>query len=101
MHRDESDKYRSRRTWLRLIYLAWAMAWYVLTGFGRLGQGRVVVLCYHGVNMRQRNRFVKQIRRIAGRAVGIPDLAQVTSESSGLPLVCVTFDDGFADLQPL
>jgi peptidoglycan/xylan/chitin deacetylase (PgdA/CDA1 family) len=79
------------------VYLAWATVWYLLTGFGHLCRGQVFVLCYHGVTACQQQRFARQMRRIAGRAVDASELTSV-GDSPGLPRVCVTFDDGFACL---
>lgn len=89
--------YAKRGIAVRLAYLAGACCWWALTLGGRLGRGRVVVLCYHGVRDEQAERFRRQAKRIAKRAVGSWELE--TAESMlGRPRVCLTFDDAFANL---
>lgn len=92
--------YSNRGILVRLIYLAVSSAWWMLTGFGCLRGRRAVVLCYHGVSSSQRDRFRRQMRCIAARAIGVADLDDAGSRGSRrrLPRVCVTFDDAFANL---
>ncbi len=95
--------YARRGTTVRVIYVAVALLWWLLTGGGRWGGPRVVTLCYHGVTRRQRKRFRRQMERIAGRAVPSAAAGAVPASGSGgrrgsLPGVCVTFDDAFANL---
>ena len=61
--------YGKRGPLVRCVYLAVAISWWLLTGFGRLGRPRVVTLCYHGVTRDQRDRFRRQMALIAGRTV--------------------------------
>jgi len=89
---------RKRGTIVRLIYLTWAAAWWVLTGFSRSVRGRVVVLCYHGVTPRQRRSFERQMRLIADRATDVSLLTSTQSGNQNRPRVCITFDDGFSNL---
>ncbi len=68
----------------------------------RPNAGRCVTLCNHGVTPAQKGGFKWQVRAVAARA--IPTDAMPTDEkprvksSTGLPFVCVTFDDGFANI---
>jgi len=84
---------------VRLMYLAVAILCWVVTGFGRLARRRVIVLCYHAVGSGQRQRFVRQMRMIAGRVISTSEIAAAATDSKrGLPCLCVTFDDGYAGL---
>jgi peptidoglycan/xylan/chitin deacetylase (PgdA/CDA1 family) len=80
---------------VRLLYLGVSLAWWMLTGCGRVRRPGTVVLCYHGVTGAQRERFARQMALLEGRAAG-------TGGPSGLgrrrPKVWVTFDDAFACL---
>ncbi|MFG0274879.1 MAG: polysaccharide deacetylase family protein [Phycisphaerales bacterium] len=89
--------YAKRGIAVRLAYLAGACCWWALTLGGRLGRGRVVVLCYHGVRDEQAARFRRQARRIAKRAVGSWDI-EAAESMLGRQRVCLTFDDAFANL---
>ncbi len=90
--------YGKRGPVVRCVYLAAAMTWWLLTGFGRLGRARVVTLCYHGVTRDQRDRFRRQMALIAGRAVSAAAIGATRARPWALPRVCVTFDDAFANL---
>jgi peptidoglycan/xylan/chitin deacetylase (PgdA/CDA1 family) len=78
---------------VRLVYMMCALVWAILTGFGRFRRDGIVVLCYHGVSARQRERFAWQMSKIRFRVV---------NSSRKLPgrgyRVSVTFDDAFANL---
>jgi len=90
-----SSGYARRGAFVRVVYLVLACLWWAVTLGGRLPRQRIVVLCYHGVNDAQRERFSRQMRRIAGRATGV---AGVGPGGLGGMMVCVTFDDAFANL---
>lgn len=92
------EVYGKRGRLVRLAYLTCALIWWVLTGLGRLGRHRAIVLCYHSVTAEQQHRLEWQMRRIAGRTVSTSDLAKTCGGIGGPPRVCVTFDDGFACL---
>jgi len=78
---------------VRLVYLMCAIVSTVLTGFGRFRRDSVVVLCYHGVSLKQRERFARQMSKIQSRAVNLQGrLAEAVA------YVSVTFDDAFANL---
>lgn len=86
---------------VRLAYLAVAISWSVLRvafGFARPQQDAAVVLCYHGVSSRQRDRFAWQMSNLAGRAVDVAQPAAPPTNRRHLPPVCVTFDDAYANL---
>ncbi len=90
--------YNRRGLIVRLIWLCIAIGRWLAAGCGLVRRPSVVTLCYHGVTARQRRRFERQMTMIADRAVP-PD----TAESGrcrwwARPGVCVTFDDGFANL---
>ncbi len=74
--------YGRRGNLIRILYLAGAAIWYVLTLGGRLGYNSIVVLCYHGIRPKQKQRFEQQMRRL----------------NRGTPKVRVTFDDAFENL---
>ncbi|MCH8315600.1 MAG: polysaccharide deacetylase family protein [Planctomycetes bacterium] len=90
--------YNRRGLIVRLIWLCIAIVRWLAAGCGIVGRPRVVTLCYHGVTARQRRRFERQITWIADRAVP-PDAAELDlRRRRARPGVCVTFDDGFANL---
>ncbi len=60
-------------------------------------RGRTIVLVYHGVRNEERDSFAKQMGVLA--RAGTPSaLLTRWPEGSGHARVCVTFDDGFANL---
>lgn len=83
---------------LRLLYMGVAVGWYLfvrpLYGTG----GRAIVLCYHGVKPHQAQRFMWQIRCIASRVIAARGLDIAGDDGIRSPLICLTFDDGFANL---
>ena len=79
---------------VRLVFLAVALATWVLTLGGRLRAPGTVVLCYHGVRPGQGARFSRQMRAIRGRAVALREAGR----SDRGRTVAVTFDDAFACL---
>jgi peptidoglycan/xylan/chitin deacetylase (PgdA/CDA1 family) len=81
---------------VRVVYLAVACAYWVLTGRGRFAPGRVVVLCFHSIAASQRDRFERMVRYISRRAVSTRSLD--CHHPRGMPRVCLTFDDAFANL---
>ncbi len=90
--------YNRRGLIVRLIWLCIAIVRWLAAGCGIVGRPRVVTLCYHGVTARQRRRFERQMTMIADRAVP-PDAAEPDRRRRwARPGVCVTFDDGFANL---
>ncbi len=93
--------YSKRGLIVRLVFLMFAMIEWVLLKIARLmGRGRneAIVLCYHGISAEQRDRFAWQMSKIARRAVDVRDLTSFKPQENGLPGVCVTLDDGFANL---
>ena len=90
--------YNNRGLVVRLIWLCSAIVWWIGATCGLVRRPRVVTLCYHGVTARQRRRFEGQMTWIADRAVP-PDAAEPDRRRRwARPGVCVTFDDGFANL---
>jgi peptidoglycan/xylan/chitin deacetylase (PgdA/CDA1 family) len=92
--------YGRRGPLVRLAFLAAALATWVLTGFGRLSRVRVVTLCYHGVTPHQAALFARQMSALAGHTLAtchLPEAARGARRGTP-PRVCVTFDDGFANL---
>jgi peptidoglycan/xylan/chitin deacetylase (PgdA/CDA1 family) len=84
---------------VRLLYLVGAFLYACCTGFGRFRKKAVVVLCYHGVDSRQRASFLWQVRRIADRAVPVNSLEDSLKTSHDRrPSICLTFDDAFVNL---
>jgi len=91
--------YGKRGLFVRALYLVVAGVFYLLTGAGRGGRGKRVVLCYHGVPREQRERFGRQMTRIADRAVACAAEACGTHDPQDRSIhVCVTFDDAFENL---
>lgn len=64
---------------LRVAYLLMALLTWPLVRLLRRGE-QTIVLCYHGVKPHQAARFAWQVRRVAERAVGVPELT-----ASGTP----------------
>ncbi len=90
--------YNRRGLIIRLLWLCIAVVQWFAASSGIVGRPRVVTLCYHGVTARQRRRFERQMTMIADRAVP-PDAAEPDQRRPwARPGVCVTFDDGFANL---
>ncbi|MEM1329463.1 MAG: polysaccharide deacetylase family protein [Planctomycetota bacterium] len=85
--------YAKRGAAVRLVYLAGALAWWVLSGFGMLGRRTTIVLCYHAVRDGQHERFERQMRSISDRCVA--RVGDETSGGLGLPRVALTSDDAF------
>ena len=77
---------------VRLVYLVIAAVYAVVTCMFRRSDRKAVVLCYHAVTDKQRDRFRWQMQAIQGRARAVDDL------EAGRGGVYVTFDDAFACL---
>lgn len=84
---------------VRLVYLAIALVWWLITAGGRLSKTRVITLCYHGVTARQKDRFAKQMAHISKRAISCDRIHLQDKAIAARPAVCITFDDAFANLQ--
>ncbi len=90
--------YNRRGLIVRLIWLSIAIVRWLAAGCGIVKRPLVVTLCYHGVTAGQQRRFERQMTMIADRAVP-PDAAEPNRRRRwARPGVCVTFDDGFANL---
>lgn len=76
---------------MRLSYLSIALVSWILSGFGLLFMRRTIVLCYHGVDAEQADRFQKQMMRLKLRLKN-------SGKLRALPAVWITFDDAFANL---
>ncbi|MCH8822429.1 MAG: polysaccharide deacetylase family protein [Planctomycetes bacterium] len=83
---------------VRLVYLAIALVWWLITARGRLSKTRVITLCYHGVTAQQKNRFAKQMAHISKRAISCDRIHLQDKAIAARPAVCITFDDAFANL---
>jgi len=84
---------------IRFIYLTLAVWWFVVTLGGRLAEKTKVVLCYHGVLARQKERFKWQMAGISAQATFYEKRKGGSQHHNGrFPKVCVTFDDAFANL---
>jgi len=57
-----------------------------------------IVLCYHGVTDTQKTKFYKQMAMVQNRVVASKDLDYPNEHKSQHMLVCLTFDDAFANL---
>ncbi len=90
--------YNRRGLIVRLIWLCIAIVRWLAAGCGIVRRPRVVTLCYHGVTARQRRRFKRQMTLIADRAVPGDAAEPDRPRRWARPGVCVTFDDGFANL---
>lgn len=88
--------YGKRGIVVRLIYLTGAMLWYIFSFGGQLGRGGIVVLCYHGILLADRNKFKWQMSHISCKSVETADLAKIEMPQSIMqPKVYITFDDAF------
>jgi peptidoglycan/xylan/chitin deacetylase (PgdA/CDA1 family) len=90
--------YGQRGIAIRLLYMGVAVLWFIVTRFCRCYAGRTIVLCYHGIKRNEAARFAWQVRRVAGRAIGVHGLAASSAPQRVKPAVCLTFDDAFANL---
>jgi len=88
-----TSPYGRRGVVVRLIYLISALICAILTGFGRFRKNGVIVLCYHGVSLKQKERFAWQMSKIRSRAVNFEKCG-----TKRRPYVSVTFDDAFSNL---
>lgn len=93
IHADCAAPYSRRGLVVRIAYLLCAIVYTVLTGLGRFCRNGVIVLCYHGISGKQRERFAWQMSKIRSRAVNFAECA-----AGRRPYVSVTFDDAFANL---
>ena len=90
--------YNNRGVVVRLIWLCSAIVWWIAARFGLVRRPAVVTLCYHGVTVRQRRGFENQMKMLADRAVSPDAVGSRARRRWSRPGVCVTFDDGFANL---
>lgn len=90
--------YDRRGLAVRLVYLAIALVWWLITAGGRLSKTRVITLCYHGVTAQQKNRFAKQMAHISKLAISCDRILLQDKAIAARPAVCITFDDAFANL---
>jgi peptidoglycan/xylan/chitin deacetylase (PgdA/CDA1 family) len=90
--------YATRGVIIRLLFLAIAVLCALVTACGRLRRRRVITLCYHGVTSAQESAFSRQMARVATRAVDVADIPHASTRRFEPPIVCVTFDDAFANL---
>jgi peptidoglycan/xylan/chitin deacetylase (PgdA/CDA1 family) len=90
--------YGQRGLLLRLVYLVIALIWWGLTGFGRIVRPGAITLCYHAVTAPDRDRFERQMRLIARRAVTVEAVDRTSPSIGRRPRIAVTFDDAFGVL---
>jgi peptidoglycan/xylan/chitin deacetylase (PgdA/CDA1 family) len=91
----ESRPYARHGPLVRLVYLATAIVYWFVTRL-RGGPAGTVVLCYHAVRAAQVRQFAWQMRHVARRAAPAAALVDnVPVGETGMPRVCVTFDDGY------
>ena len=90
--------YNNRGLVVRLIWFCSAILWWIAAHCGLVRRPGVVTLCYHGVMDDQRRRFERQIKMLADRAVSPEAAGSCRRRRWARPGVCVTFDDGFANL---
>jgi len=91
--------YAQKGLLIRLIYLVLAALWYGVTGAGRRFGRHRLVLCYHGINAAQRDRFRKQMLYLRNHAV--PGKMSMHPHHVRLrkgPEIEMTFDDAFENL---
>jgi peptidoglycan/xylan/chitin deacetylase (PgdA/CDA1 family) len=91
--RYDAGPYGRRGPALRATFLVVALVVWALTLGGRLRRHGAVVLCYHAVQERERERFAKQLRLIGQRGIATSEIANVSGP--GRPRVALTFDDAF------
>jgi peptidoglycan/xylan/chitin deacetylase (PgdA/CDA1 family) len=84
---------------VRILYLTAAILWYLVTLGGRRASKQIIVLCYHGIPVRHREKFRRQMEAIRGRTFSPPGIhANPCPRKDPFPGVCITFDDAFANL---
>jgi peptidoglycan/xylan/chitin deacetylase (PgdA/CDA1 family) len=69
------------------------VAFWLATALARRGRPAVVALYYHGVAPRDRERFRRQMKAIADRAIGADGIESAFRSRTWPPRVFVTFDD--------
>jgi len=96
---EQPGVYDQRGVIVRVAYLCVSLFWHLITGLGRLAGPRVITLCYHDIPAGRSNQFARQIKQIASRAVPVEALHAHCGRSRGtLPMVCLTFDDAYANV---
>ena len=74
---------------IELMYIIISCFFWLITGAGLFFRKSSIVLCYHGVNSNQKDKFEKQIKLIK-QVIGRRKL--------GVDSIKITFDDGFKNL---
>ncbi len=83
----------------RLLYLSIACILWIWRALRKESNAGVVVLCYHAIMSRDRDRFIRQMQLLRGRAIAPSELNDTARPNlTGRPHVCVTFDDALANL---
>lgn len=90
--------YARRGPTVRLIFLFIAFLDFVGACFGRFCRNKVIVLCYHGINSDQQQRFREQMRRISLRIISLKEACSVRQHPANTLNVAITFDDAFENL---
>lgn len=91
--------YAKQGNLVRFIYLSLAIGWFVVTLGGRLAGKTKVVLCYHGILPKQKERFRWQMAGIFAQATCDENKKDISRHhKKRFSKVCVTFDDAFANL---
>lgn len=84
---------------VRLLYLMVSGVWYLLSAAKFWAQGSTVVLCYHGIMEGQRERFRRQVGRMARWSTwGAGPEQQSPPCERRSTRVRITFDDAFENL---
>jgi len=91
--------YAQKGLLIRLIYLVLAALWYGVTGTGRRFGRHRLVLCYHGINAAQQDRFKRQMLYLRNHAVpGEMSMHPPHVRLRQGPVIAMTFDDAFENL---
>ena len=90
--------YGRRGLLVRLIYLGISICSFVIGRIRHRPAGRAIVLCYHGVQADQADRFAWQVKSIADRAIATAELSSESADQRKEPSICLTFDDALSNL---
>ena len=90
--------YGKRGLLVRLSYLFVAMVFFVVSRMRCPPKRGTIVLCYHGIKDSQKFKFLQQLRLIKNRVVASIGMTVMGGRAQDNLLICVTFDDAFANL---
>jgi len=90
--------YAKRGILVRLIYLCVSILFFIIARVRGKRAFGILVLCYHGVKNSQKMAFESQLSVIKNRVVGSKIFTSNIESHPQQLLICLTFDDAFANL---